>query len=119
VYTSSVDDHAKAGLYRLEVGCAPDTGKRFWLDSRLLSAHTPYPSALLEQSVHTVTPLTPSKSDAPKFAGSSSSPQSEKSTVLPPDTWQPHPAGGQVVASHRAALASLPSPDRPASSQTV
>jgi hypothetical protein len=23
VYTSSVDDHAKVGLYRLEVGCSP------------------------------------------------------------------------------------------------
>src|SRR6266496_1420049 len=27
VYTSSVDDHAKVGLYRLEVGCSPGTGK--------------------------------------------------------------------------------------------
>src|SRR5213079_1791668 len=27
VYTSSVDDHAKVGLYRLEVGCSPCTGK--------------------------------------------------------------------------------------------
>src|SRR5437588_4322768 len=27
VYTSSVDDHAKVGLYRLEVGCSPATGK--------------------------------------------------------------------------------------------
>src|SRR6266404_412999 len=27
VYTSSVDDHGKVGLYRLEVGCSPGTGK--------------------------------------------------------------------------------------------
>src|SRR5947207_1093108 len=27
VYTTSVDDHAKVGLYRLEVGCSPGTGK--------------------------------------------------------------------------------------------
>ena len=27
VYTSSVDDHAKVGLYRIEVGCSPGTGK--------------------------------------------------------------------------------------------
>jgi ATP-dependent Lon protease len=27
VYTSSLDDHAKVGLYRLEVGCSPGTGK--------------------------------------------------------------------------------------------
>lgn len=27
VYTASVDDHAKVGLYRLEVGCSPGTGK--------------------------------------------------------------------------------------------
>jgi ATP-dependent Lon protease len=27
VYTSSVGDHAKVGLYRLEVGCSPGTGK--------------------------------------------------------------------------------------------
>jgi ATP-dependent Lon protease len=27
VYTSSRDDHAKVGLYRLEVGCSPGTGK--------------------------------------------------------------------------------------------
>src|SRR5260370_2048804 len=27
VYTSSVDDHAMVGLYRLEVGCSPGTGK--------------------------------------------------------------------------------------------
>jgi len=27
VYTSSVDDHAKVDLYRLEVGCSPGTGK--------------------------------------------------------------------------------------------
>jgi ATP-dependent Lon protease len=27
VYTSSVDDHAKVGLYRLEIGCSPGTGK--------------------------------------------------------------------------------------------
>jgi len=27
VYTCSVDDHAKVGLYRLEVGCSPGTGK--------------------------------------------------------------------------------------------
>src|SRR5437762_12737244 len=27
VYTSSVDDHARDGLYRLEVGCSPGTGK--------------------------------------------------------------------------------------------
>ncbi len=27
VYTSSVDDQAKVGLYRLEVGCSPGTGK--------------------------------------------------------------------------------------------
>jgi ATP-dependent Lon protease len=27
VYTSSVDDRAKVGLYRLEVGCSPGTGK--------------------------------------------------------------------------------------------
>jgi ATP-dependent Lon protease len=27
VYTSSVDDHAKVGLYRLEVGSSPGTGK--------------------------------------------------------------------------------------------
>lgn len=27
VYTASVDDHGKVGLYRLEVGCSPGTGK--------------------------------------------------------------------------------------------
>jgi ATP-dependent Lon protease len=27
VYTASVDDQAKVGLYRLEVGCSPGTGK--------------------------------------------------------------------------------------------
>jgi ATP-dependent Lon protease len=27
VYTSSVDDHARVGLYRLEVGCSPGTGR--------------------------------------------------------------------------------------------
>src|SRR5207248_8532901 len=27
VYTSSVDDQGKVGLYRLEVGCSPGTGK--------------------------------------------------------------------------------------------
>lgn len=27
VYTGSVDDHGKVGLYRLEVGCSPGTGK--------------------------------------------------------------------------------------------
>lgn len=27
VYTASVDDHAKVGLYRIEVGCSPGTGK--------------------------------------------------------------------------------------------
>ncbi|HEY1307290.1 MAG TPA: protease Lon-related BREX system protein BrxL [Vicinamibacterales bacterium] len=27
VYAASVDDHAKVGLYRLEVGCSPGTGK--------------------------------------------------------------------------------------------
>jgi ATP-dependent Lon protease len=27
VYTASVDDHAKVGLYRLEVGCSPGTGR--------------------------------------------------------------------------------------------
>src|SRR6202023_4299385 len=27
VYTSSVDDQGRVGLYRLEVGCSPGTGK--------------------------------------------------------------------------------------------
>ena len=27
VYTASVDDHGRVGLYRLEVGCSPGTGK--------------------------------------------------------------------------------------------
>jgi ATP-dependent Lon protease len=27
VYTASVDDHGKVGLYRIEVGCSPGTGK--------------------------------------------------------------------------------------------
>ncbi len=27
VYTASVDDQGKVGLYRLEVGCSPGTGK--------------------------------------------------------------------------------------------
>ena len=27
LYTGSVDDQAKVGLYRLEVGCSPGTGK--------------------------------------------------------------------------------------------
>ena len=27
VYTSSIDDHGKVGLYRVEVGCSPGTGK--------------------------------------------------------------------------------------------
>jgi len=27
LYTASVDDQGKVGLYRLEVGCSPGTGK--------------------------------------------------------------------------------------------